>query len=464
MGLAALLPALALAAVGSAAAVLPRDAGHSQNFYSLQVEQVHRVQPLRKRDTSVTLYNITDTSYLVQLSIGTPGQLVKVAIDTGSDELWVNPDCQDTSLQASQAQECLADGLYDPTKSSTSSQSGLSAKTTSIKYGIGDVKLSYVKDTISLPGGTKAASVTNAQFGMATSTEDLNEGILGLSYGLNTNLNYSNFIDELESQGVTNSKAFSVALGSDKASDGGVIIFGGVDTKKFTGKLSTHAILGPQFTGDINRYYLPLASVGVDRGSGNTKTYSTGTVAVVLDSGSSLSYLPDAVAKAMARDFGATFSQRSGVYIVPCSQQKTAGNFQFAFGTAGNTATFSVPIDDFIVDLGGDTCILGATTNGGTATDPVLLGDSFMRSVYVVFDQTTDTVSIAPYANCGQNEQAIPKTGAANFTGECDPGATSGSSSGSTTKPNAAANWRQSASRAAAAAAAMLAVAVAAAL
>ena len=44
-------------------------------------------------DTDTTVFNYSSISYLIELDLGSPGQTVKVIIDTGSSELWVNPDC-----------------------------------------------------------------------------------------------------------------------------------------------------------------------------------------------------------------------------------------------------------------------------------------------------------------------------------------------------------------------------------
>lgn len=349
------------------------------------------------------------------MSIGTPGQSVKVAIDTGSDELWVDPDCTSSGLTAGQARECSADGQYDPSQS-TSAQVLSTSK--EIRYAKGQVELEYVTDNIALPDST--INVTDAQFGVATQSEDLNEGILGLGWGKGFNLDYSNFIDVLADEKVTNSRAFSVALGSVSANNGGVLIFGGVDTKKFTGPLVSNKILGPQGGEALNRYWIQLTSIALSKSGSSSKQYANSQMPIVLDSGSTLSYLPASIVSAMASDFGGTFDSSSQLYQVPCSQATaSSGSVDFTFGQA----TIKVPFNEFIWQYSSSLCILGvgpiSDSDSGTTA---LLGDTFMRSAFVVFDQTTATISMAQYLNCGENEQAIPATGAGNFTGECSTG------------------------------------------
>jgi len=73
---------------------------------------------------------------------------VKVAIDTGSDELWVNPVCSSSTLPEDQQQECRADGHYTASSSSSSQDLNDGNK---IPYGKGTVVFEYFSDAISLP-------------------------------------------------------------------------------------------------------------------------------------------------------------------------------------------------------------------------------------------------------------------------------------------------------------------------
>lgn len=77
---------------------------------------------------------------------------------------------------------------------------------------------------------------------MAIDTSEEFAGILGIGHGENVTIRYKNMIDQLADQGVTSTKAFSLALGS-KSEQQGVIIFGGLDTSKFTGTLQTQPII-----------------------------------------------------------------------------------------------------------------------------------------------------------------------------------------------------------------------------
>lgn len=328
----------------------------------------------------------------------------------------MNPDCNDTDLLASQRRECINNGRYSASSSSTSSRDKvIGPPDETIQYGIGSVAMEYITDDIAFPGSD--ISLKSVQFAVATETDDLNEGILGLSYGNGTNLVYPNLVDELFDQNVTDSKAFSVGLGNLNSENSGVLIFGGIDTKKFTGELQMNDIQGPQFRGDIHRYYLDLNSIGIDR-NGQKGTYTGSRAVAVLDTGASFSYFPDSVLRSMARDIGGQYSANAGLYLVPCSLLQEDGTFDFAF----SGGVVKIPIRDMIIqDTEAQVCALAADKELANSGIQMLLGDSFLRSVYVVFDQTTNTIGMAPYVDCGSNEQAIPAAGAKGFKGECDP-------------------------------------------
>jgi hypothetical protein len=264
--------------------------------------------------------------------------------------------------------------------------------------------------------------MTGVQFGVAVASQELNEGILGLGFGNGKNLPYNNFVDQIALQKVANNKAFSVALGNENQNNGGVIIFGGMDLKKFSGPLVSNPILPPQGGDAEYRYWIQMTGVGRTM-SGSAKTYTGGAMPIVLDTGSSLSYLPQSVLTQMANDFQAQFDSSSQLYLMSCSVLSQQGSINFAFGQA----TIQVPFEEFIWNLGGGTCALGVMPADTTAGTTALLGDSFMRGAYVVFDQTTNTISMAQYDNCGTAETAIPSSGAGGTASQCSGNGTASS-------------------------------------
>ncbi|KAJ4163522.1 hypothetical protein LMH87_005243 [Akanthomyces muscarius] len=74
-----------------------------------KVAQHRKGAAVRRQATSDLLNQQSGTQYLITLSMGTPGQEVKVDFDTGSNELWVNPDCS-TSGNADSEKFCKRPG------------------------------------------------------------------------------------------------------------------------------------------------------------------------------------------------------------------------------------------------------------------------------------------------------------------------------------------------------------------
>jgi hypothetical protein len=208
-----------------------------------------------------------------------------------------------------------------------------------------------------------------------------------------------------------------VALGSKDVSNGGAVIFGGVDTQKFSGKLFQFTNLPPQIeqgqTG-MWRYWLQLDSVGMTKpGSKSSSAYPNSALPVVLDTGATMSYLPQSIITSLAKDFNAKVLD-DGTLAVDCATAQKSGSVDFTFGGL----TIKVPYHEFIWEALPGQCFVGAAPVSGTTP---ILGDTFLRSAYVVFDQDNSNIFLAPYQNCGTKEQTLPSGAgaAANFTGEC---------------------------------------------
>ncbi|KAI1150578.1 aspartic peptidase domain-containing protein [Nemania diffusa] len=368
-----------------------------------------KVYESKRAIATVPLAKRSDVAYYAKLNIGTPAQEVYVQLDTGSFELWVNPNC--TNLEGtSDVAFCNAIGRYDPSSSSSAVES---SSTKTLRYGIGSANIQYVTDTVGLAGTD--ALLQDVQFGVAFETSDEFSGILGIGHGENVTIRYKNMIDQLAAQGATNTKAFSLALGS-KSEQEGAIIFGGIDTSKFTGTLQTQPIIPAADSPDgVPRYWIAMQSLSITPPSGNTKQYANTSMDVFLDSGATLSLLPTSLANSIAADFGADATDPNGFYPVDCSFNNQSGTLNFAF----SGVTIRVPYREIVREIQtsfGVQCYLGISPSD----DFALLGDTMLRSAYAVFDQTNNAIHLAQYSNCGSNESEITaQMDWSSVTGEC---------------------------------------------
>ncbi|KAH6669845.1 aspartic peptidase domain-containing protein [Halenospora varia] len=100
---------------------------------------------------------------------GTRSKPVIVSIDTGSSELWVNPDCGNVEVRD------LCDTLsrHHPENPTTAKDL---KNTFSINYDLGSTTGEYSTDNLAIGG----AKITTQQFGVAIFSEYNEYGIMGL--------------------------------------------------------------------------------------------------------------------------------------------------------------------------------------------------------------------------------------------------------------------------------------------
>ncbi|KAK3303659.1 aspartic peptidase domain-containing protein [Chaetomium strumarium] len=391
--------------VASAAAAEPRPAvARGNGIIRSPINAISGPAPkLRVRQNEVQVENQSEgTRYGVEIEVGTPPQKVTLILDTGSPDTWVNPSCATANVPA----DCRAFAQFDYTKSTSLNETGVEDI---LVYGIGNATIQYVYETVTIG----SATIENQIIGIATESHSIPLGILGVSPPVQGQNEYPYVLDTMAEQGLINSRAFSLDLrGVDNPN--GAIIFGGIDTGKYIGELAKLPMLAPEESpGGASRYYVTMTGVGVTLPDGEVTRSEEINVAVFLDSGSTLTHLPTPIYQAFAEAFGdAQYDPSSGFYFVPCDVTKLAGSIDFYFGTK----VIRVPLNDFIWQVEGY-CMLGVLPND----DEPILGDTFLRAAYVVFDQDNRNLHIAQAANCdtdlvaiGSGADAVPSS-----TGKC---------------------------------------------
>ncbi|RDW71697.1 hypothetical protein BP5796_07731 [Coleophoma crateriformis] len=354
-----------------------------------------RSSALRKRTVLNDLANSRGgTLYMINLKIGTPPQTVTIQIDTGSSELWVNPTCSQAGNSNSIA-VCNSLPVYSISSSSTGRHSGQGMQ---LYYGKGSCSGEYVIDTVNIGG----ANLPQTQFGMSSYSSSLAQGIMGISWGYGLTTDYYNILDQLTAQDYIASRTFSLDLGSvDTAS--GSLIFGGLDSKKYSGPLEKRPIIPyPSAPDGYPRYWIYMNSIGISPPGAYSKNYTSAGYKqpVFLDSGGTLSRLPADIVNMMLGDFPGAVSQGNGLFTIPCAVGAQSGTVDFGFGST----IIRVPYHQFIWTAGPNVCVLGAIATSGNS---FVLGDTFLRAAYVVFDQDNGNLFVANGANCGSNVVAI---------------------------------------------------------
>ena len=201
-----------------------------------------------KRAVVVTIFTQVqnaDSSYIGQITVGTPPQSFKIVLDTGSSDLWVA------------ATECLSCGQtppFDPTRSSTIQQvTGLSgqAQTVTIRYGSGRVAGILASDTVSMSGFT----VNPQRFVVVEQmTDGLLDGdvsgIMGLAFQALASTEATPFWQTLVNTNQFNSPEISFWLARhlddvNPATEeaGGVMTLGGTNNTLFTGDIEFNSLV-----------------------------------------------------------------------------------------------------------------------------------------------------------------------------------------------------------------------------
>ncbi|RAH43109.1 pepsin-like aspartic protease [Aspergillus brunneoviolaceus CBS 621.78] len=346
---------------------------------------IHRRQGLsharHKRSAPETDIDNEETYYAITLNLGTPSQAVEVILDTGSSDLWVN------------AGNSSSDNPYGVFDSSSSSTFKVVNDEFAIMYvdgsgAIGD----YVTDTVAFGNVT----LTDFQFGLAEESST-QQGVCGIGYASNeyadlrNDEGYANLPEALVNQGYIKSAAYSLWLDDIDAGEG-TILFGGINTAKYVGSLHTLPIQAEQ--GEYSELAVNLSGVHVTKAGKSISVNNTAFPAVsVLDSGTSLTYLPTGTALDIIDAVGGEYYESQGLAVLKCDTAKKS-DYEIVFAFSG--FNLSIPLSDMLLEASFGYCAFGIAPESETASGGIyLLGDTFLRSAYVVYDLANNEIHLA---------------------------------------------------------------------
>ncbi|KAJ6488848.1 acid protease, partial [Mycena sanguinolenta] len=308
------------------------------------------------------------------VSVGTPAQKFVIDFDTGSSDLWI-PSSSCTSST------CSSKSKYKASSSSTSTKK---SGTFTIEYGdLSTVSGPIYTDTVTVAGTT----VKNQYFSPVTTLsssfqDDPTDGILGLAFPSISNLNENPFFVNAANAGDFDANQFSFYL----ASSGSELYLGGTNEDKYTGDIEFVSV-------DTSNGFWQATGGKAKVGS---STVLTG-IETIIDSGTTLAYgSSSAIKKIFAKISGSKlYDSENGLYSFPCSSSP-----EVSFNYGGQDWTISA--DNFNLgqtEEGSSQCVASlGTTDLGFGDDVLLLGDAFMKNMYVVFDLDQEAVGFANLA------------------------------------------------------------------
>jgi saccharopepsin len=328
-------------------------------------------ESLSKGGHGVPLNNFMNAQYYTEIEIGTPPQVFKVILDTGSSNLWV-PSTKCTSIA------CFLHSKYDSGASSTYKANGSEF---SIQYGSGSMEGFVSQDSLTIGD----LIIKHQDFAEATKEPGLAfafgkfDGILGLAYDTISVNHITPPFYSMINHGLVNSPVFSFRLGSSEE-DGGEAIFGGIDESAYTGKISYAPVR--------RKAYWEVELEKVKFGDDELELENTGAA---IDTGTSLIALPTDIAEMLNAQIGATKSW-NGQYQVDCAKVPSLPDLSFYF----DGKPYPLKGTDYILEVQG-TCISSFTAFDINVPGGALwiIGDVFLRRYFTVYDLGRHAVGFA---------------------------------------------------------------------
>jgi hypothetical protein len=304
-----------------------------------------------------------DYSYFIKAQVGSAQQAFYMLLDTGAANSWLmGSDCHSDA--------CKMHTTFDP----SSSKSWRTDKEAfSIAYGSGDLTGVVGQDKASFAG----LKNFEFSFGLANYTHDdfkhfAFDGILGLAMSSSVT---GTFLQTLKANKLLDSLMVGISLNRD--SDGkndGQVTFGGVDKAKYSGEITYTNVPSPEK--EAGEWAIPMDGVGF-----NGKSVSIGSTMAYIDTGTSFIFAPPDDLVELFKLISGSSSSQNGQYVeyqIPCDT-----NLPIHVTFSG--VNFEISAADWVVRKDEKSCIsriYGYEIKSGTW----LLGDTFLKNVYSVFD------------------------------------------------------------------------------
>ncbi|KAJ7478004.1 putative cathepsin E [Mycena galericulata] len=353
-------PLKKISTVTNAANIVARDNARLNHYF--------KKKAVDERQTAPVINEVF--SYIAEVVVGS--QTFDLIVDTGSSNTWVGATTKFTA-------------------GSTGKSTGDSV---SVSYGSGSFSGTEYTDTVSINGNT----VTKQSIGVAKSSTGFTgtDGIVGFGPEELTEDTVSGvtevptFLQNLESQGVISENVLGVSFappsGSSSEDTNGELTFGGVDDSAFTGDITYTTRVSPYWGVSVSKFAFGSTSLGTTTASG------------IVDTGTTLLYVPTAVYNKFLTAAKGTLDSDSG--LVKFTKKPTS-DFSFVVGGTTYTLTptqYLIPSAQYSNWGISGSDFYTFINDGGSTSPNTILGQTFLEFFYSVFDTTNNRVGLAPAA------------------------------------------------------------------
>uniref|UniRef100_A0A0N4ZCD3 Peptidase A1 domain-containing protein n=1 Tax=Parastrongyloides trichosuri TaxID=131310 RepID=A0A0N4ZCD3_PARTI len=315
-----------------------------------------------------------DLEYLGNITVGTPGQMFNVVLDTGSANLWVvDKSC---GTQKNRNAACKGKSKFDSKKSKTYKR--MKGKF-HITYGIGYAKGFLGQDTVTFLGVKKSKlKLKRITFGQATSIsqDDANDpidGILGLGFQSLAEKKIVPPMTVAVKRNLLKKPVFTVYLkqmgGNAYGPIGGKFTYGAVNQD------NCGPVIGYQKLSSASYWQFKMQQISV-----KNKVYIGGFSAIA-DTGTSLLGASPTIANGLANAIGAQYVPQYGVYMVKCDVKFNGLNLKLL------KMNLRIREKHMVVPFAGKFCVFNIQPFESFGYGPTfILGDPLHRSYCVIYD------------------------------------------------------------------------------
>jgi hypothetical protein len=363
--------------------------------YTLETQLEKRTRDAN--NVKVTLA-LVESGYCGNISMGSQQASVLSMFDLGGSQLSaLSPTVEFCAGSDDCSSASLDHGSYNPALSNTATDL---AESFEVSTTTATLTGTLYEDSVVIGGRTIFEGWTNIRvgihlskqhFGFAHKVQGSNSptihdmhsyaGVVGLS-GCNSagndRSNASSLLETLFAQNVIQYPGFSLWM--NPMTETGEIIFGAIDTSKYTGALYLFDLVAPETS-----YSISLLQIS----SGSTSASNeTSQIDMVFDTTTANIVLPQTWQAAMTELLNAEIGQNSTL-LVPCTPSER--DIEFTFDSGFN---ISIPLSGLIGSATGENGLCLSLVQF-TETDSYVLGTAFLEYVYLVLTTNSSTGAIA---------------------------------------------------------------------